>query len=139
MRSLQERGLVDPLNEAVLDHRIPVLGICLGMQLMTRSSEEGGSHGLGWVNADTRRIVPADRTRFKVPHVGWSTVNGNPECSLLYILTIPSFSMHRPPTRLPLCAQELSASQPRFAAVTSWDCSSTLRRVRLPASSYYRG
>ena len=84
MRSLEERGLVEPLNEAVLDHRIPVLGICLGMQLMTRSSEEGGSHGLGWVNADTRRIVPADRTRFKVPHVGWSTVNRNPECSLLY-------------------------------------------------------
>jgi glutamine amidotransferase len=83
MRSLEERGLVDPLNEAVLDLCIPVLGICLGMQLMTRSSEEGGSHGLGWVNADTRRIVPADRTRFKVPHVGWSTVNGNPECSLL--------------------------------------------------------
>jgi glutamine amidotransferase len=83
MRSLEERGLVDPLNEAVLEHRIPVLGICLGMQLMTRSSEEGGAHGLGWVNADTRRIEPANRTRFKVPHVGWCTVNRNPECSLL--------------------------------------------------------
>ena len=84
MRSLEERGLVDPLNEAVLEHRIPVLGICLGMQLMTRSSEEGGSHGLGWVDARTRRIVPEDRTRFKVPHVGWSTIRGSAESSLLH-------------------------------------------------------
>lgn len=83
MRSLVERGLVDPLNEAVLEHRIPVLGICLGMQLMTRSSEEGGSHGLGWVGAHTRRIVPGDRTRFKVPHVGWRTVRGNIGSTLL--------------------------------------------------------
>jgi glutamine amidotransferase len=83
IRSLEERGLVDPLNEAVLEHRIPVLGICLGMQLMTRSSEEGGAHGLGWVNADTRRIVPANRTRFKVPHVGWCTVRGTTGSTLL--------------------------------------------------------
>lgn len=83
MRSLEERGLVDPLNEAVLEHHIPVLGICLGMQLMTRSSEEGGSQGLGWVDAQTRRIVPGDRTRFKVPHVGWSTVRGNIGSTLL--------------------------------------------------------
>lgn len=84
MMSLLEKKLVAPLTEAVTIHKKPVLGICLGMQLMTDCSEEGGGAGLGWVRADTRRIVPADRTRFKVPHVGWSTVNGNPECSLLY-------------------------------------------------------
>lgn len=83
MRSLEERGLVGPLNEAVLEHRIPVLGICLGMQLMTRSSEEGGALGLGWVNADTRRIEPSNRTRFKVPHVGWCTVRGTIGSTLL--------------------------------------------------------
>lgn len=84
MRSLEERALVAPLNEAVLVHRTPVLGICLGMQLMTISSEEGGARGLGWVDARTRRIVPDDRTRFKVPHVGWSTIRGNRESSLLH-------------------------------------------------------
>ena len=82
MMSLVNRKLVDPLTEAVMIHKKPVLGICLGMQLMTKSSEEGGELGLGWVNAETRRIVPTDRSQFKVPHVGWNTVEKNP-CSLL--------------------------------------------------------
>jgi glutamine amidotransferase len=75
MSCLTEGGWVDVLNEAVLERRVPVLGICLGMQLMCLSSEEGRMAGLGWVQARVRRFPtdgqPAD---FKVPHMGWNTV-----------------------------------------------------------------
>jgi len=53
---------------------VPVLGICLGMQLLTRSSEEGTEPGLGWVAAATVRFRPAAGTSLKVPHMGWNTI-----------------------------------------------------------------
>jgi glutamine amidotransferase len=83
MISLADKKLIAPLTEAVMINKKPVLGICLGMQLMTDRSEEGGDLGLGWVRADTRRIVPTDLSRFKVPHVGWSTIEKNPSSVLL--------------------------------------------------------
>lgn len=83
MESLRQRELIAPLCRAVLERKIPTLGICLGMQLMTRSSEEGGQKSLGWVQADTVRIRPHDRVRFKVPHVGWNTVVSSPDSVLL--------------------------------------------------------
>lgn len=51
---------------------IPVLGICVGAQMMTRGSEEGEEKGLGWVAADTVRFKLGDQTRLKVPHMGWT-------------------------------------------------------------------
>jgi glutamine amidotransferase len=72
---LADLGLVDALNEAVLHRRVPVLGVCLGMQLMARSSDEGSRSGLGWLDADVRRFAfPAD-VRLPVPHMGWSEVH----------------------------------------------------------------
>ena len=56
VRHLRESGLVDLLHQRALEDRVPVLGICLGAQLMTRSSEEGVEQGLGWFEADTRRM-----------------------------------------------------------------------------------
>lgn len=82
MASLRQRDLLAPLNRAVLERKVPTLGICLGMQLMTRSSEEGGQKSFGWVTADTVRIQPADRRRFKVPHVGWNSITA-PQDSIL--------------------------------------------------------
>ncbi len=57
MLTLQNKGLIDPLNEAALKRQIPVLGICLGMQLLARRSDEGVQAGLGWVAADVLRIT----------------------------------------------------------------------------------
>jgi imidazole glycerol-phosphate synthase subunit HisH len=75
MQNLRERGLVDVLSEKALDERVPVLGLCLGMHLFTRGSEEGTEPGLGWLDADTVRFhFAGDPGNLKVPHMGWSDV-----------------------------------------------------------------
>jgi imidazole glycerol-phosphate synthase subunit HisH len=71
---LSELGLVDLLNDLVLDRRVPTLGVCLGMQLMARSSEEGAQSGLGWLDADVRRFSFETGPRLPVPHMGWTEV-----------------------------------------------------------------
>ncbi|HNE66703.1 MAG TPA: imidazole glycerol phosphate synthase subunit HisH, partial [Saprospiraceae bacterium] len=72
MQRLRASGLVDVLNEQVLDRKVPILGICLGVQLLTQGSDEGSEPGLGWING---RTVAFDRLRLgkeqKIPHMGW--------------------------------------------------------------------
>lgn len=79
MHNLRGRGLIEVLRERVLEQEVPLLGICLGMQLLTRSSEEGSLPGLGWFAADTIRFsLPAqsadDGQALKIPHMGWKQV-----------------------------------------------------------------
>jgi glutamine amidotransferase len=83
MRSLRESGLSEALTRAARQRKIPTLGICLGMQIMTRLSEEGHAEGLGWLPVVTERIVPTNKTTYKVPHVGWNVVNPLAESTLL--------------------------------------------------------
>lgn len=71
MELLNSLNLIEALNEMVLVKKIPILGICLGMQIMCKSSEEGSSAGLGWVDADVVRFKLKTQ---KVPHMGWSSV-----------------------------------------------------------------
>lgn len=74
MSTLRARQMIEPLNDAVLGRRVPILGICLGMQLLARRSDEGSEPGLGWIDADVRRIeVPPD-SGLKVPHIGWMEI-----------------------------------------------------------------
>ncbi len=73
MKNLSARGLVPLLNKRVREEKCPVLGICLGMQLLTRRSEEGTLPGLGWIAGETRRFQFADGLgRLKIPHMGWN-------------------------------------------------------------------
>jgi imidazole glycerol-phosphate synthase subunit HisH len=77
MRNLEERGLVDALTRAAVERRIPVLGICLGMQLMARASSEGKRKGLAWIAAEVRHfteIAPGPVPGLKFPHIGWNFV-----------------------------------------------------------------
>lgn len=83
MRVLTELNLKDALNEAVLVERKPVLGICLGMELMAQKSEEGDVAGLGWIDAEVVRFDIADRQRFKVPHIGWNGIEIKKESLLM--------------------------------------------------------
>ena len=70
MRRIEDSGLRETLDRKAMVERVPVLGICLGMQLMTKGSEEGSLPGLGWVDARVRRF-PAG-SGLKVPHMGWN-------------------------------------------------------------------
>ncbi len=86
MQNLRELRLIDPLNHAVLKDKKPILGICLGMQLMAKSSEEctdGNNQGLGWINGTVKRFVVRDALSYKVPHIGWNTVPLSKESPLL--------------------------------------------------------
>ena len=83
MAKLQELGLRDALSEAVLSKRIPVLGICLGMELMANTSEEGDSTGLGWIDAEAVRFDLGAATTYKVPHMGWNQVNVKKDSRLM--------------------------------------------------------
>lgn len=75
MRQLRERGLIDVLNHKALEEKVPILGICLGMQLLGNSSEEGSEEGLGWIEANTKKFrFEGIELRLKVPHMGWNLV-----------------------------------------------------------------
>ncbi len=75
MKNLAQRGLVDLLNEQVLERKKPILGHCLGMQLFARNSEEGKLNGLGWVDAQTVRFkFDGANAQLKIPHMGWNTL-----------------------------------------------------------------
>jgi len=75
MKQLQELDLIAPLHNLVLKSRKPILGICLGIQLFTRKSEEGILPGLGWIDAQSVRFNFADLGKdLKVPHMGWNSV-----------------------------------------------------------------
>jgi glutamine amidotransferase len=80
MARLREQGLDTLLTRLVRDEGRPLLGICLGMQLVCNDSEEHGHHeGLGWIDASVRRFAfPPDAVRLRVPHVGWNDVEGRP-------------------------------------------------------------
>jgi imidazole glycerol-phosphate synthase subunit HisH len=75
VRKLKESGIWDVLNTKVLVKKTPIFGICLGMQLMAKSSEEGNAEGLGWFDAEVVRFKVSDRLAHKVPHMGWNDVS----------------------------------------------------------------
>lgn len=83
VNNLISLGLIDALNEEVLMRRKPVLGICLGMQLLAKTSEEGNAEGLGWLDASVVRLNLSDTLRFKNPHTGWNTIQIEKESVLM--------------------------------------------------------
>lgn len=76
MGIIEKSGLKNLLIEKVLSDGIPILGICLGMQLLTQLSEEGNTLGLGFIPAKTIKFKFKDN-HFKIPHMGWNTVHPN--------------------------------------------------------------
>lgn len=85
MASLQERGLIPVLDRRVRKDGVPILGLCLGMQLMTRRSDEGQRLGLGWLDAEAKRF---NSSTLKVPHMGWNSVNPKQEHPLFQGLEV---------------------------------------------------
>jgi glutamine amidotransferase len=74
VENIKQLGLWDVLNESVLIKKKPILGICLGMQLMASRSEEGNASGLGWFDADVVKFDVNDNLKYKVPHTGWNQI-----------------------------------------------------------------
>jgi len=83
MKKLQESNLIPILEKKIFVEKIPVLGICLGAQLMTKRSDEGQEKGLGWINGET---VAFDNSKFsnneKIPHMAWNYVKAKKGCDL---------------------------------------------------------
>ena len=74
IKRINKLGLRNVLDYKALEDKVPVLGICLGMQLLTNSSEEGKLQGFGWIPAKTIRFNFTNEKNLKVPHMGWNTV-----------------------------------------------------------------
>lgn len=74
VQKLKDSGIWDVLNEKILVDNIPILGICLGAQLMTQGSEEGQMAGFGWVDAKTMKFRIDQESKLKVPNMGWNSI-----------------------------------------------------------------
>jgi glutamine amidotransferase len=74
MRQLSRSGLATALIDKVVSSRVKLLGICLGMQLLCKESEEGTQQGLGLIDASVRRFMFPPESDLKVPHMGWNEV-----------------------------------------------------------------
>lgn len=74
MRNLNALNMLDALNDFALIKKKPILGICLGMQLMAKHSEEGNVLGLGWLDANVVRFNIKNTLKYKIPHTGWNQV-----------------------------------------------------------------
>lgn len=75
MSSLEKANLIPVLNEKALVEKVPVFGICLGMQMLTKRSEEGLLPGLGWIDAETVKFKLDPTLKLKVPHMGWDYIS----------------------------------------------------------------
>lgn len=85
MQNLRKSGFYQELNHLVLNDKIPVLGICLGMQLMTMNSEEGNVEGLGWIDANVKSFDFLDnKNKLKIPHIGWNNLKIRKKNNLYY-------------------------------------------------------
>jgi imidazole glycerol-phosphate synthase subunit HisH len=83
VENMKELQLLDILNDMVLIKKKPILGICLGMQLMATLSEEGNVEGLGWFDAEVVKFRVKDFLTHKVPHTGWNQIIKNKESQLM--------------------------------------------------------
>jgi glutamine amidotransferase len=108
-RALKSRNLDSILNEAVIERHKPILGICVGMQLMATESEENGVHlGLNWIPG---RVVRLERPKsYAVPHVGWNDLTVR-RASALFSKTRPSSHFYFDHSFHYLCADEYVCAQ----------------------------
>ncbi|PPR78878.1 MAG: Imidazole glycerol phosphate synthase subunit HisH 1 [Alphaproteobacteria bacterium MarineAlpha2_Bin1] len=74
MASIHKKGFFDILNKKVLIEQKPILGICLGMQIITNGSEEGNEGGFGWIEGFSKKFK-FDNPGLKIPHMGWNNIN----------------------------------------------------------------
>ena len=91
MARLNESGMRARLDELVLHQKTPVLGVCVGMQMMANRSEEGEISGLGWIDAEVVRFQLPQVRHAPLPHMGWNDVNFLREDPLFVGISSPRF------------------------------------------------
>ena len=83
MTRLNESGMRELIDEKVLVQKLPVLGICVGMQMLAHSSEEGVLPGLGWIDGKVKRFNSSVSPSIQLPHMGWNTILPNEDSPLM--------------------------------------------------------
>jgi glutamine amidotransferase len=105
VENLKQLQLWDLLNEMILIKKKPILGICLGMQLMAKHSEEGDAKGFGWFDAEVIKFQVKDKLKYKVPQIGWNQIikkkasklmNEIPDLSEFYFVHSYHFKCYNP-------------------------------------------
>lgn len=97
MENLKRLDLIGLLNTQVIENKVPILGICLGMQLLTKFSAEGNCAGLGWIDAETKVFkFNSENDQLKIPHMGWNTIHVKFDNNLLrgYKIDYPYYFVH---------------------------------------------
>jgi len=82
MGKLNESGMRDELDKKVLEEKIPIVGVCVGMQMMATSSEEGNLFGLNWIPGKVRAFKNIKNLDLPLPHMGWNTLNPSAKSGL---------------------------------------------------------
>ncbi len=90
VKNIKDLGILEILNTKVLVDKTPILGICLGLQIMAKHSEEGNAEGLGWFDADVVRFKVKDSLKYKIPHTGWNNTTVEKESALFKALPLDS-------------------------------------------------
>ncbi len=90
MEKLDKSGMRDTLDDLVLDRKIPVVGVCVGMQMMANSSAEGKKPGLGWIPGTVEKFSNLDNSH-PLPHMGWNTIQAQKKDDILRDIKNPQF------------------------------------------------
>ncbi|MES2794778.1 MAG: imidazole glycerol phosphate synthase subunit HisH [Bacteroidota bacterium] len=83
MKAFKQLGIKNLLNELVVEKQVPILGVCVGMQILGKSSEEGAEEGFGWIDGQVKKFdIEKLQTKPYLPHMGWNTVQPQKESQL---------------------------------------------------------
>ena len=142
MRRLVESGLKDVLDEQVLGKKIPTLGVCLGMQLLTEGSEEGSLPGLGWIKGTTKkfRFEGADAQTLKIPHMGWNTITATKHDGASSALVTGLDDVTKPSRFYFVHSYYVTVEDPRDAAATTHhghDFVSAVERANVKGTQFH--
>lgn len=91
MARLNASGMRDALDDAVLNRKVPVLGVCVGMQMMAERSDEGAEAGLGWIKGDVRAFEDLSEGRLPLPHMGWNDISAVSSTCLFVGIDAPKY------------------------------------------------
>jgi glutamine amidotransferase len=87
MQNIVSLGLSDVIKKKALEDKTPILGICLGMQIMCKSSEEGEADGLGLINAVVKKFLFIGEKKLKIPHMGWNMIRKQKDGPLFFSMS----------------------------------------------------